>query len=65
MELAEEKTELQQVLGTTGLSLPAMNLANLNLSDAIRSGRSNVALNSANAIWYRKGIPVSPDFRVQ
>ena len=56
------KEELQQVLGTTGLTLAAMNQANQNLSQAIRSGSSNVVLNSANAIWYRKGMPVRPEF---
>jgi len=32
------------------------------LSQAIRSGSSNVVLDSANAIWYRKGIPIKPEF---
>ena len=56
------KEEMQQVLGTTGMTLAAMNQANQNLSRAIASGSSNVVLNSANAIWYRKGIPVKPEF---
>jgi len=56
------KEEMQQVLGTSGMTLAAMNQANLNLSRAITTGCSNVVLNSANAIWYRKGIPVEPDF---
>jgi len=56
------KEELQQVLGTTGITLAAVNQANQDLSRAIASGSSNVVLNSANAIWYRKGIPVEPEF---
>ena len=56
------KEELQQVLGTTGLTLPAMNQAHENLSQAIHSGSSNVVLNSANAIWHRQGIPIKPEF---
>jgi serpin B len=56
------KEELQQVLGTTGMTLAGVNQANQNLSRAIASGTSNVVLNSANAIWYRKGIPVEPEF---
>jgi serine protease inhibitor len=56
------KEELQQVLGTTGMTLAMVNQANQNLSQAINSGTSNVLLNSANAIWYRKGIPVRPEF---
>jgi serine protease inhibitor len=56
------KQELQQVLGTTGMTLAAMNQAGLNLSHAIQSRSSNVLLNSANAIWYRNGIPLKPEF---
>jgi serine protease inhibitor len=56
------KEEMQQVLGTSGMTLAAMNHADPNLSRAITTGCSNVVLNSANAIWYRKGIPVEPEF---
>ena len=56
------KEEMQQVLGTSGMTLAAVNQANQNLSRAITAGCSNVVLNSANAIWYRKGIPVKPEF---
>jgi serine protease inhibitor len=54
--------ELEQVLGTTGMSMSAMNEASRALSQAIKAGTSNVVLNSANAIWYRKSIPVKPEF---
>jgi serpin B len=57
------KEEMQQVLGTSGMTLAAMSQANQNLSRTITSGSGNVVLNSANAIWYRKGIPVEPEFR--
>jgi serpin B len=56
------KEELQQVLGTTEITLSALNQANANLSRAINGTSSNVVLNSANAIWYRKGILVKPEF---
>ena len=56
------REEMQQVLGTAGMTLEAMNQANQNLSRAIHNGSRNVVLNSANAIWYRKGIPVKPEF---
>jgi serine protease inhibitor len=56
------KEELQQVLGTAGMTLTTMNQANQHLTRAITSGCSNVVLNSANAIWYRKGITVKPEF---
>src|SRR5208283_479872 len=44
------------------MTLAAMDQANEDLSRAIASGSSNVVLTSANAIWYRKGIPVKPEF---
>ena len=56
------REELQQVLGTAGMTISAMNQASLSLSQAIQAGSSNVVLRSANAIWYRKGIPVRPEF---
>jgi serine protease inhibitor len=56
------KEEMQQVLGTSGMTMAAVNQAKLKLSQALTSGSSNVVLNSANAIWYRKGIPVKPEF---
>ena len=56
------KAEMQQVLGTSGMTLAAMNQANQNLHQAITTSCSNVVLNSANAIWYRKGMPVKPEF---
>jgi serine protease inhibitor len=56
------REEMQQVLGTSGLTLAAMNQANANLSQSLNSGSSNVVLNSANAIWYRKGISIKPEF---
>ncbi len=54
--------ELQTVLGTTGLSAASMNSANAALGAFIRSAQSNLVLNIANAIWYRKGAEVLGDF---
>jgi len=56
------REELQEVLGTSEMTMAAVNEANLNLSQVLHSGTSNVVLNSANAVWYRKGIPVKPEF---
>ncbi|MCX6912077.1 MAG: serpin family protein, partial [Verrucomicrobia bacterium] len=58
----QTKTEMQQVLGTTGLAAEAVNAANKNCDRALNNLGTNVALTAANAIWYRKGTPVKPAF---
>jgi serine protease inhibitor len=56
------KAEMQQVLGTTGLSSAAVNAANKDISSSLNNFNTNVILTTANAIWYRQGAPVKPDF---
>ena len=56
------KAEMQQVLGTTGLSSDVINAASKDIAQALKSGNTNVILTTANAIWYRQGAPVKPDF---
>jgi serpin B len=56
------KTEMQQVLGTTGLSSAVVNDANKDIAKSLNSGNTNVILTTANAIWYRQGAPVKPEF---
>src|ERR1017187_9583998 len=58
----QTKTDMQQVLGTTGLAAEALNAANKECDRAINSQGTNVVLIAANAIWYRKGTPVKPAF---
>jgi len=58
----QTKTEMQRVLGTTGLAAEALNAANKDCDRAINSQGTNVLLTAANAIWYRKGTPVKPAF---
>jgi serpin B len=58
----QTKTEMQQVLGTTGLTAEAVNAANKDCDWAMNNLGSNVVLMAANAIWYRKGTPVKPAF---
>src|ERR1035441_1870433 len=60
----QTKTEMQQVLGTTGLAAEALNAANKECDRAINSQGTNVVLTAANAIWCRKGTPVKPAFLV-
>lgn len=52
--------EFQQVLGTAGMSQDAVNDANQDFAKALNSGNPDVQLTTANAIWYRKEIPVNP-----
>jgi serpin B len=56
------KTEMQQVLETTGLSAGVVNNGNLGISQSLNSGNTNIILTTANAIWYDRKNPASPDF---
>jgi serpin B len=58
----QTKSEMQQVLGTTGLSSATVNGANKDIAQSLNSGNTNVILTIANAIWYRQGAPVKPEF---
>lgn len=58
----QTRVEMQQVLGTTGLLPDALNEANKAIDTSLNTGNTNVILTTANAIWYRKGTPVKPDF---
>lgn len=55
-------SEMQQVLETAGFSADAMGAANKAVSDLLKHGNTNVILTMANAIWYRQGSPVKPEF---
>lgn len=56
------KEEMRQTLGITALSQTAQNTANRELSQLIHAATSNMVLTTANAVWYRKGIAIKPDF---
>jgi serine protease inhibitor len=56
------KVEMQQVLGTGNLPDAKVNAANKNVAQSLNDPNTNVILNTANAIWYRSGISVNPDF---
>jgi serine protease inhibitor len=53
---------MQQALGIAGLRQAAQNQASLDLDRRIQAETAGVLLNTANAVWYRKGIHVKPDF---
>jgi serine protease inhibitor len=56
------KTEMQQVLATTGLSLTDVNAANSEIARSLTSANTPVILTVANAIWYRPHTPINPSF---
>jgi serpin B len=58
----QTKTEMQQVLGTTGMTAEAVNAANKDCDRAINSLGTNVVLTTANAMWCRKGTLFKPTF---
>jgi serpin B len=55
-------TEMQQVLGTTGLAAEALNSAYKDCGQSLNSLGTNVVLTAANAIWCRKGTSLKPAF---
>jgi serine protease inhibitor len=61
----QTKTEMQQVLGTTGLSSANSGEANQAIAQSLNTGNTNVILTTADAIWCRQGAPVNPDFITQ
>jgi len=60
------RTEMQTVLGTgaaaSGASSAALNQANKDIGESLHNGNTNVILEIANAIWYRRDAQVRPDF---
>jgi len=58
----QTKTEMQQVLGTVGMSSDAVGVANQEIARTLNNFNTNVVLTTANAIWYRQGEPVKPEF---
>jgi serine protease inhibitor len=58
----QTQAELQEVLGTSGLTPTAMNAAYESLRHSISRTQSNVLLNIANAVWYRAGAALDSEF---
>jgi serine protease inhibitor len=60
------KIEMEHVLGagarTAGLSTAAENAAVKEIAQSLKGGDTNIILEIANAIWYRKQADVKPDF---
>jgi serpin B len=58
----QTKTEMQHVLETTGLSTAALNAASKAASESLNPKDTNIILSTANALWYRQGSAVKPEF---
>ncbi|HLH54234.1 MAG TPA: serpin family protein [Verrucomicrobiae bacterium] len=58
----QTRDELQRVLGTTGLAETDLNRQYQLLGQAISSSQSNEVLVLANALWYRAGAQLLPEF---
>lgn len=58
----QTKTEMQQVLETTGLSTAELNAACKAASELLNPKDTNVILTTANALWYRQGAAAKPGF---
>jgi serpin B len=55
------KQEMDRVLHVDDLPADALNSASANLNQSLKS-LTNVTLELANAIWYKSGIPLKPEF---
>jgi serpin B len=58
----QTKTEMQQVLETSGLSTAALNAASKAAAELLNSKDTNIILTTANALWYRQGSQIKPSF---
>ena len=58
----QTKKEMDHVLGIDAIQPPSLNSACKELDQSIRSLQTNVALTLANAIWYRPGTELLPEF---
>ncbi len=56
------KDEMERVLGTSGMPVSALNEAESAANSRLQSGDTNLILATANALWYRQGAEVKPDF---
>ena len=55
-------SEMQRVLGTTGMAAEILNGANRGFDKSLNGRDTNVILNVANAIWCQAGAAIKPEF---
>jgi serpin B len=58
----QTKTEMRQVLEITNLSPAEINAASKSAMDLLNPKDAKVILTTANALWYRQGARIQPDF---
>lgn len=58
----QTKTEMQQALETSGISMGALNEASKAAAALLNPKDTNVILTTANALWYRQGAVVKTGF---
>jgi serine protease inhibitor len=58
----QTKTEMEQVLETSGISAAMLNSASKAATDLFNSKDTNIILTTANALWYRQSAHIKPDF---
>jgi serine protease inhibitor len=56
------KTEMQQVLEITGLASEEVSAAHKDVAESLKRANDQVVLETADAIWYRSGTQVRPEF---
>lgn len=60
--VGQTKHEMQQVLGTSGLSTDTLNGAAKAAADLLDANNANLVLTTANALWYRQGTAIKSSF---
>lgn len=58
----QTKTEMEQVLATSGMSFANLNAANKAAAALLNAKNTNVILATANALWYRQGSAIKPGY---
>src|SRR5262249_20291317 len=58
----QTKMEMQKVLETSDLSAVELNAASRTAADWLNSNDTNIVLSTANALWYRQGAAIKPEF---
>ena len=58
----QTKAEMQKVLETAGLTREELNAASKAAGALLNSPDTNIILTTANALWYRQGAEIRPEF---
>lgn len=58
----QTRSEMEKALETSGIPMAALNAANQTAAALLNPKDTNVILTTANALWYRQGAVVKPEF---